>query len=181
MINQIYLEKIEEIKNAFKANKDFPSIQLHNFLTGFEEMKNKITRLKFQKEINLLHHRLSRAEIELELLKFAEFLSKTLNKKIKKTKFTAYKLEWKEFMILNDDYVEKPGIDVIIDLTENWNQEAGGQIVYTSGSGESHTIPVLKNSLTIVERKKGVQKFFKYINNLAKNNERLFLIYSTGL
>ncbi len=178
MINKIYLEKIEEIKKSFKLNKDFPSIQLPDFLTNFEEMKSKITKINFKKDTNLLHHRLSKAEIELDLPELAEFLSKVLNKKIKTLNFTAFMLEWKDFMMLNDDCVEKPGIDIMLDFTENWDSESGGQIIYSDGSGENYTIPVLKNSLTIVERKKGVQKFFKYVNNLA-NNRRYFLVSLT--
>ncbi|MBI5066535.1 hypothetical protein HZA97_09985 [Candidatus Woesearchaeota archaeon] len=178
MINKTYLTKIEEIKKAFHTNKYFPSIQLHNFLINFEELKKKVDKSKFEKETNLLSHRLSKAELKLDILEFREFLSKILNKKITNTTFTVYKLEWKDFKILNDDCVEKPGIDIILDFTENWNTESGGQIIYSDGSGENYTMPVLKNSLTIVERKKGVQKFFKYVNNLAGNGKRQFLLLS---
>lgn len=177
-VNPLYLDKIEEIKKSFQSNKDFPSIQLPDFLTNFEELKSKITKINFKKDTNLLHHRLSKAEIELDLPELAEFLSKILNKKIKTLNFTAFMLEWKDFMILNDDCVEKPGIDIMLDFTENWDSESGGQIIYTNGKGENYTIPVLKNSLTMVERKKGLQKFFKYVNNLA-NNRRYFLVLST--
>ncbi|MBI4919562.1 hypothetical protein HY837_06530 [archaeon] len=174
MINKIYLEKIEEIKKSLNSNPDFPSTQLNNFLVDYSDFKKKVEQLRYKKDVDVLHHKLSKAEINIPELK--EWLSKILGKKITHTNFTAHLLEWRDYLIMNDDYEEKPGIDVIFDLTKDWNSKGGGQIIYVDGTGEYYAIPISENSLTIVERKKGVQKFFKYLNNLAKNNKRFFLV-----
>jgi len=79
-------------------------------------------------------------------------------------------------MILNDKYLDKSGIDIIIDITKNWDEKWGGLFTYTDGLGNYVQVPPAENSLTIVKRKKGMNGFINYINHYAKKKERIVLI-----
>ena len=67
-------------------------------------------------------------------------------------------------------------VDIIIDFTQEWDGSYGGAVVYADGSGEFHKIVIAENTLTITQRKEGVQKFVQYVNHFSgKKNRVLFL------
>ncbi len=171
MINKKYLDNIEQIRKVFYANKE---IQLSDFLgkKSYEEFKKKINKIKLAKKVQPMCCSYDEAEISLPK-DIADFIFLILKKKIEKARLLCFK--WKDYTILNDEVIEKPGIDVVFDLTDNWNNNAGGSIVYVDGSGEYTKIPPSGNTLIIVERKKNVQKFVKYVNHLAQK-KRCFII-----
>mgnify|MGYP001566330714 FL=1 len=85
-------------------------------------------------------------------------------------------MSWKDYMILNDRYVENRGIDLVIDLSEDWDDEWGGVVTYTDGSGTVYPLSLKANSVAVVERKKGMHKYIQYVNHYGKDKKRVFLI-----
>ena len=177
MVNPIYLtkENLQKIKESF-LNSEFPAVILKDFFNtkSFEELNKKVNSLNFKKEVNLLSHSYSSSDITLDSKEFLNFLSNVLSDKNKFT-FKAYIFTWKDYLILNDEFVEKPGLDIIINISD-WNPGWGGVINYTGGKGDAYPIPVEKNSLAIVNRRKGIQKFVQYVNHYGKNRERIVII-----
>lgn len=166
---------ISQIKDLFKSNEKLPSIKLPKFFSDYDKIK---LPANFKKDSHPIHFSYSVA-VQKDLEKFLsskQFLDFVLKITGKKLKFHSklIKLDWKDYSIINDDAIEKPGFDVIIDFSSNWNDE-GGSIVYTDGKGETFFIPAEPNNLVLVQRKKGVHRFYQYVNHKAKG-KRLFLI-----
>lgn len=178
-VNLAYLK--EEIKQKIRKsflNSDFPAVALNDFFDkGFyEQLQKKISSLDFKKDVILLHHSYAVSNLKIPSKEFCDFLSFVTKKKIDEIAFTAYLLTWKDYMILNDKYVEKSGIDIVVDLTDNWNAEWGGIVTFTNGRGIVYPLAPAGNSLAMVERKKNLQKYIQYINHHGKDKKRLLLI-----
>ena len=176
-INPSYLSKdnLKKIKESF-INSEFPAVILKDFFNtkSFEELNKKVNSLNFKKEVNLLSHSYSSSDIDINSKEFLDFLSKIFSNKNKFT-FKAYKFTWKDYTILNDEFIEKPGMDIIINISD-WNPRGGGIINYTDGKGDAYPITAEKNSIAIINRKKGIQKFVQYVNHYGKDRERIFII-----
>ena len=177
-------ENIIKIRDIFHSNRDLPSVTLPHFF------KNKVyTHIK--KEILILHYKKMMTPIFYSYLaakpptnlqtilnskEFLNFLSSINGRRIKKIKGSIECFGWKNYMILNDEVKEKPGIDVIIDFTDSWDKKFGGSLVYVDGTGSYTKIPASSNTLIIAERKKNVQKFVQYVNHLCTNRKRFFFL-----
>ena len=104
------------------------------------------------------------------------YISRIISKKIKNINGRMYRFEWKDYTLLHDKNTEKEGFDFILDFTDNWDEKADGRIIYTDGKGSYNYIPSLPNTLTIIHRKKGFQKFVQYINHYSNNSKRCLFI-----
>ncbi len=168
-INKAYLNNTNQIKRALHENKAFPSVILQEFFKeeSFQKLKKKVDKIPFKKSVKLTSHSLSKANLKISL---NDFMETVLNQKVE---FTAYLLEWKDYLLINDNFKEKPGYEVIIEI-DNWNTKYGGNVHYVNGKGDYLQIPARKNSLIIVKREH--QKFIKYVNHLAKGKKRFFLL-----
>lgn len=180
-LNPVYLkeEMKQKVRKSF-LHSEFPAVLLNDFFSKdfYENLKRKVLFLNFKKKVVVLHHSYASSNFITSSVskEFCDFLSFVTKKKIDELIFTSYLLTWKDYMILNDKYLEKPGIDVVVDLSEDWNAEWGGVVTYTDGLGTVYPLASAGNSVAIVEHKKGLQKYFQYINHNAKNKKRLFLI-----
>ena len=170
MINKIYnnnqtVEKIREILDPGK------SIQLQNILELESFKKLKLEKVKLKKEYKPeLHSYCSKEYSNKEL---NEFLIKLLNKDIKSSELFIFR--HRDYTLLNDNLNEKEGFKAILELTENWNNEANGYTSFIKDNKEIFRIIPITNSLTIIKTDKQMKSFIKYINNKAKNNNRHFL------
>jgi hypothetical protein len=187
MINKIYLETgaIQRIQEQFLSNKKIPNIHLHYILDNsiYDKIRNKLLRLDLKKDIEILTHSYKVASLSQnirglinnkELLKFISFI---INKKVRKINALCYSFKWKDYTLLHDKEKEKAGFDFILDFTEDWNEYAGGQILYTESKGEGLVVPAVGNSLLLVNRKnKHARKFVKYVNHHAGKNRRFLMI-----
>ena len=181
MINKLYLRKenIKQIKKILYSSNNLNSIELPNFLDGpyYDALRKRIISLKYKSYIDPLNFKYSMANVPAALINdpnLLAFVSLVFGKKINHIDAYSYKLRWKDYTILNDDSLEKAGVDVIFDLTENWDEKNGGVVVYADGTGEYFTLPPRKNSMFIVRRKRNVHKFIKYLNHYSK--ERYLII-----
>ncbi|MDO8642453.1 MAG: hypothetical protein Q7R76_02570 [Candidatus Woesearchaeota archaeon] len=186
-INPLYFkeENIRKIQQMFASNQTVPSIVLHDFFQKecYEQLKQGITRAAFQKERHPILYSYQEATPSfvnegLNTKEMLDFLQKILNKKIKKITGTVQCFGWKDYTILNDEVVEKPGIDLFFCLSDDWDESYGGNVVYVDGTGEYTKTLLTENMLMIVERKKGVQKFVQYVNHRAQN-KKLYLMRAT--
>lgn len=178
-LNPIYLkeETKQKIRRSF-LHGEFPAVILKDFLSKkfYAQLQKKVFALDFKKEHVVVHHSYAVSKFPIFSKELSEFLSFITKKKIDQINFTTYLLTWKDYLILNDKYLEKPGTDVIVDLTDDWDSGWGGVVTYTNGRGTVYPIPSAANSLAIVERKKDLQKFMQYLNHYAKDKKRLLLI-----
>jgi len=172
------------VKEIYKENKKIPSVTLHSFFTkeSYEYLLDSVRNSRRELTQNLLHHRYKICQTNNELSiflnnkNFAKMFHKITGRKIKKMNFQTLALTWKDYMLLNDKYREKPGIDIIIDLTDNWDYKSGGAMVYVDGTGDYFPVISQGNSLTIIQRNPTVHRFIKYLNSNAKNKERVIIL-----
>lgn len=83
---------------------------------------------------------------------------------------------WKDYIVLSDETVEPASIDLIIDLTDDWPEGAGGEVIYRDRDGNYFPLQIASNMLVLVERKRAIQKFVKYVNHYAGNKRRILLM-----
>ncbi len=180
-VNSAYLKEKnkQKIRKSF-LHGEFPAVILKDFFSKefYVEWQKKASSLNFKRDAVILHHSYALSNIKLASPELLNFLSFVTKKKIDELNFTACLLAWKDYQILNDKYLEKTGVDVIIDLTDEWNAEWGGAVTFTDGKGTVYPISAEGNALVIVERKKGLQKYIQYLNHYGKDRKRIFLIGS---
>lgn len=180
-INPAYLkeETKKKVRKSF-LHSDFPAVILKDFFSKdyYQQLQKNISSLNFKKDLVVLHHSYAVSNFKIVSKELLDFLSFVTKKKIDELIFTVYLLTWKDYMILNDKYLEKLGIDVVIDMTDGWNPDWSGVITYTDGRGTVYPLPPVGNSLVVVERKKGLQKYVQYVNHYGKEKKRLLLVVS---
>lgn len=178
-LNPAYLkeETKQKVRKSF-LHSEFPAVLLNDFFSKefYAELKKKASSLDFKREQVVVHHSYAVSTFKITSKELSEFLSFVIKKKVTELNITAFNLTWKDYQILNDKYLKKPGIDIIIDLTDAWNADLGGVVTYTDGRGTVYPITPAGNSLAMVERKKNLQKYIQYVNHYAKDKKRLFLI-----
>ena len=182
-INKAYLEQatMNKIRHELQQS-EFPSVSLTNFFTGYARIKQDLLRLYFVEERKLTSHSYGYAVLPPSLQKlfrsaeFNEFLTQVLGKVVISTTALAYRFGWKDYTILHDERQEVPGIDLIIDFTDEWDERAGGKIRYKDQEGNFISLPLGGNILAIVRREKGVQKFVQYVNHYAGKRNRLLVM-----
>ncbi len=173
-------EMKQRVRKSF-LHSDFPAVQLNNFFSKefYAELKKKASSLKLKEDLIILHHSYESSSMKIDSAELNEFLSFVTKKRVDDLTFSVFRLGWKDYQILHDRYLEKsPGIDIIIDITDNWNPEFGGIVTFTDGRGTVYPLAPAGNSLAIVERSKNLHKYFQYVNHYAKDKKRLFLIAS---
>ncbi len=176
MINDYYNKNIEHIQQAFSTDGH---VVLFDFFDeeSYNVIKDTATKTKLQHEKNPLTHSYAKAETSILPDNLFKFVSIIINKKINSPKQTLLQFKHKDYIILNDTTTQPPGVDIILDITENWNEAWGGSIIYTNNSEDYTKIPIQQNTVTIVKRN-NTQRFVKYINNKAQNHKRIFVIIS---
>jgi|SRR3989338_1502585 len=178
-LNSVYLkeETKQKVRKSF-LHSDFPAVVLKDFFSkgSYRELQRKVSALDFKRDMIVLHHAYAILNYKTTsdgLCKFISFLTK---KKVDEINFMVYNLTWKDYMILNDRYLEKPGTDIVIDITDDWNADWGGIVNYTDGKGTAYPLVPAGNSLALVERKKNLHKYFQYVNHYGKDKKRSLLI-----
>ena len=185
-INEAYREKdtMAIVKEIYKQNPKVPSATLQQFFTesSFKKLQKEIASAKKEIKSNPIQHRYKECAAPKELesfLKQKEFmklLHKITGKTYRKITLKSLVLTWKDYTLMHDKFIEKPGLDIIIDFTENWDYKNGGAVIYVDGMGDYVPVTGERNSLTIVKRNPTIRKFIKYLNNGAKGKERTLLI-----
>ena len=180
IINPLYIKKesIEQLQKAWLNKEIFSHIVLTKFFTKeFHAQKEKELRKLFFKR-NSRPDKYSFAQAKASSLhifdnkELQEFISQILEKKIRAILGEAQYFSWKDYTLLSK---EKSGIDIIFDFTENWKEEWGGSLIYKDDKGRYLKCMAISNTMIIIKRKT-VQKYIQYINNLAKGEKRYILV-----
>lgn len=184
-MNETYLDSktTTQIHDAFCEDEKVPSVLLSDFL-GIDFLpivKKEVDSLSFTQDDSPLYHSYHIADLPGSLLElfeskaFLDFVSGVIGKNVTGVKAKTYLFSSGHYTLIHDDVVLDPGIDLVLDLTAGWNPDFGGSVVYVDGSGDYKAIPPASNSITLVERKAGVQKFVQYVNHLATKKRYLIL------
>jgi len=184
MINKIYLNPghASKIKKIFHANKLLPNIKLAKFLdvAFYAALRKEAINAKYSQLNEPMKYRYSEAKTPkildkfLDSKKFKDFVFKITGKKIRKVNGNLWSFGWKDYTMLRDKKIEKPGFDLIIDFTDLWNEDAKGFVVYVDETGQHNKLFSIGTILTIVQRNKNVKRYAQYVNNLAGKNRRYF-------
>lgn len=185
MINKIYLkiENTAKLRDIFLANERLPSIIMPDFLgkKDYAMLENAAKKCRYKTEKKPMHFNYSVSHMPkplANLLKsdaMKQLVSKITDEKIKNIGGKLYSFGWKDYTLLNDEKIEKPGYDLILDFG-NWDESFGGIVTYSDGMGNSDALKQAENMLIIIKRKKMMQKFVKYVNNKAGSRKRLFFM-----
>lgn len=156
-INPFYADEavLQAIRAAWKANG---SVALGNILTAtptFTNWRRIIVPNRFSFEG---HPRIPEQKI------LSDFVATITGKR--PLRDCSKRFSHRDFTILHDKEQQKPGVVALLFL-EDWNAEWGGKIVFMRGGKTLEKFVPRKNTLLIVERKKGTRYFVKYINNKA--------------
>tara|TARA_Y100000310_G_scaffold345531_1_gene466137 strand:+ start:53593 stop:54111 length:519 start_codon:yes stop_codon:yes gene_type:complete len=170
LINKSYLDNVEEVKKVLERDgivilKDFFEKKY------YEKLKEEVLNLNFSEDKKPLMHSYLKGGFELPM-KVRDYFENLIDDKLKKV--SAFRLVWKDYTLMHDSAKRDRKFEIVIDLTDDWNQDAGGQVCYDS---KDVVIPVTGNSVTIV--KGDVVRYVKYVNNLSKGKERLLIICSS--
>jgi len=184
-INSFYTDKnnLSKIREVFHNQK---IVSLQQFLEKEEYFKlvKYIEKVKLKKEFHPIHFSYCSSEFgnnknnEFNMLledKELRIIIKELTG-MEKVEAKLLSFGWKEYTIINDEFVESSGIDIIIDLTEGWDDKFGGCVTVIDGEGNSTKVPCTPNTLTILQRAEGEHKFIKYANHLCNGKKHLFIL-----
>jgi len=106
----------------------------------------------------------------------ATIISAVIQKKVRYKESCLCVYTHRDYTVRHDKNTEPPGYDVLLDLTPRWNNRACGHHSYVDADGnELVRIPVAGNTLAIISRPNGAQKFVKYVNHFAGKDRRVVL------
>lgn len=98
---------------------------------------------------------------------FNQVVNKILNIKKYKIKYEIRKFEAGNYTLLHDTEKKKPGIDFVLDFSKN-GRNFGGFAVYLTETKELLQLRPSPNTLSFIERKKGVMNYTKYVQHRQK-------------
>ena len=127
--------------------------------------------MSFKEEKVIAKYQYKKTMLSKEILPLQELnllIQKITGKKLQ-SDLVLLKLHQGDYTLLHDSVKEQEGIDLNIEITVFKN--SGGNIIYKKDTNY-YTIPMKENSISLVKREKGVQKFIKYINHHAKKSIR---------
>jgi len=185
-INKTYLdtEVISQMQDFFEEEN---FIQLNEFLDQNNlSLKTKFLNQEFEKKYNPLKYNFSqlntKALYDLEIIKiieffrskkFLEFIEEIVDLELSFKNLKIKKFEQSNFTLLHDDLEKEDIIEVIFDLSDDWQEEFGGTLTYTTKEEEVFYLNPIFNSLTILYKSDSIMKYTKYINNLANDKKIL--------
>ena len=149
-------------------------IELQQFLKKefVGNIEKKIKGLKFKREEKLMSHSYSYSDDEKTIQKISEeiipFIMEVIP--IKNIDISIVKMEHKDYILVH----EKKHKIFILDVTTTWNDESGGNIIFTDTRGNGTIIQSKCNSLIISNGK--FRFFIKYINHHAAKKAKYYII-----
>ena len=176
-INTLYLDG-GVLKSANKTynNQNPKNIRMENFFQKavFQLLQNKLLNSKFSLKFNPEKYRYFTAksnEINSFLNgRYFNLMVKNISGiKKYKVEYEIRKFEPNCYTLLHDTEKEKPGIDFVIDFSQNAKNYFGGHTTYLTESEELLTLNLKPNTLSFVQRNQGVMKYTKYYTHQNKN------------
>ena len=186
VINSSYFNHsaLTQLCTSFRSDPVVPSVQLGELFTAvfYKKLQVEIKKLGFIVQRKPFQYSYASAPVPTLLDEFfsspsfLRLMKSIVGKNVGGVTARTLRFGWKDYTLLHDQLVEKPGIDLIIDLAQEWNSAAGGCVRYVDGTGSYTTISPLRNSLTVVQRRKGVQRFVQYVNHRSGTLQRHLIL-----
>ena len=179
-MNPLYLQEAtaQELQASFQAQQP-KYLHLQRFLLPqkAKTMLQHLQRLKYQQVYKPDRYRYSVASPAAESCKpFSQFLASTAMQ-IYLQKLTGEKIhacvqeivsfQRQDYALLHDEERLPQGIRFVVDLTQQWNAEAGGYQVYTLPEHDPLIIYPAFNTLTLIASTKDLRCFAKYSNSVS--------------
>lgn len=165
------------LENAFISLPDFSNENLI-------ELKKSILKFNLKENYKPLELKMRRVNLKecfdttilefIEYFKSVEFLEYVESVTDLELEFDSIQLNvysHKDFIILSDKQEKKERLNVIFDISDEWDSEFGGILTYTTKEEEVFYVEPSFNSLTILYKPNEVMKYLKYINNLSENKK----------
>jgi len=169
-----------QIKSAFFDNEAIPNIKLGQILdaSSYEKLSQTVSRTTLKPHVSPLEYRYGIASLKLPQLtkSLSKFLKPIFGIELKEESWKLVSLTWKEYSMILDSYKSRVGFDVIVDVSDDFPDNAGADIVYTTGGEETVEIPASSNTLIIVKIGDKTRSFLRYANHYAKDKKRNFLV-----
>ncbi len=182
MINERYADTTvqQKMRDVFHTETEFPCVTLFSFLNlkVYEKIQLDVIRSFFRQEQVLTSHSYSTAPLPSSVAKFlqsselAGFLSSVVGSPVRVEESKLYRFGWKDYTLLSDLEEILPGIDLCLDFTDYWAENAGGQVVYKDEQGNFIELPRGGNIMSLVRRKENVQRYVRYVNHYAGKMKR---------
>lgn len=157
---------IAAIKKAYAANKDLQLVALGEFFTptAFRTTQKELS--KGWTTIDIPDQESHDIHKSIALSKDIAAFAKEITGK-KPLTHVPRRFKHRSFTLMHDEKPEPAGVLAFLFL-DNWNTEWGGEFVlYKKGQALARFTPQA-NTLLLVERKKGVHSFIRYVNHHAK-------------
>ncbi len=165
---------LEQIKRTLENEG---TVQLQDFLAPdlYNQLIQTIKETALAEEQQLLTHTYKKGPVPYmpEVEQFLQFID------LKQESASLKVFTWKDYMLLHDNNQTLPEYEIILDCTDAWDENAGGEITYTDGEGNSGTLPAKANTLTITKTQ-GLQRFVHYCNHYAKDKQRVLIFISAS-
>ena len=174
-INTLYFDNgiLKSARNTYK--KQAPkNIRLENFFQKpvFLLLQHKLHNLKYSLKFHPYKHKyritkLKEIDSFLNGRYFKQIIEKILKMKNFKVKYEIRKFEVGNYTLLHDAEKEKQGIDFVLDFSKN-AKNFGGFAVYLNEKEELLVLNPFPNTISFIERKKGVLRYTKYATHKQK-------------
>ena len=175
-INTLYLDNgiLKSARNIY--NRQNPkNIKLDNFFQKpvFELLQKKLNNQKYALKFHPYKYKYGAAKLKeinafVNGMYFKDLIKSILQFKKYKITYEVRKFEAGNYTLLHDAEKEKYGIDFFIDFSKD-KKNFGGYAVYLNEKEELLALNTHPNSLSFIQRKKGVIKFTKYVIHRQKN------------
>ena len=176
MINDIYLDEklIRNMRKYFLQNN---FISFENFFNhNIKKIQKDFLKQKFYEEIILDEFKKYKTNYEndftkfLRSKKFINIVEKITQKKLKLDSLEILKYNHFCYKLIKDEKVKKDKILVVFDLTKNWEDDFGGTLTFLKKDRELFHLKPNFDFLTIINYKKDILYYLKYINVNSKKN-----------
>lgn len=165
---------VENARLAFKRNG---FIMFNDFFT--KEEYAKVFSLLKRKRFEHIDEpaKCSFAEVEsfpeLEGMfksdKFIDFLRGVSGKKKVEVDISVKRFTHKDFTLLHDDDESETGLKFFFIFADSWEENAGGKTIFMTKK-EPLLFPVVGDCLAIVDVKKDMRDFVKYVNHFSRGS-----------
>ena len=176
-INTLYLDLgILKSANRTYSSQNPKNIRMENFFQKavFDLLQNKLRNSKFSLKFNpekfkYFTAKSKETESFINGRYFDLMVKNIVGARNYKIEYEIRKFEPNCYTLLHDTEKEKPGVDFIIDFSQNAKSYFGGYTTYLTESEELLALSPKPNTLSFVERKKGIMKYTKYFTHQNQN------------
>ncbi len=185
-INSFYLQptNIEALASNFSSQGKFKAIILQKFVSEsfLNSIRDDLDHVTYERMYNPIKWNYEKTKMPAILEQFfqsdvfRQFASKILGQEMTEIRGEVIRLSWKSYTVMHDDLEQKKGHFMYLDITEQWGNDWGGQIVHYVPPDDYFPISHGYGSLSIVSTAVPMLRFFKYVNNHSRDHNKLIVV-----